>query len=885
MSYSILRITDGTNTVDFLDTRRGFLLHDWQPSISPFKGGGVWQSSPLSDGRRMVMRNFDNSIETFNLKCTAGSMDTVIEYVQGLMELLEKALAYWTTDWQKEPVWIEVRGAKESNTRYALIKNYTVEGLSSPFSQPFFAFCRALFTTDLTVILERDHWLDLAPGNSICVEANTLQEFDNAAQRVTRNISVAAGGDDMYIDQGAQAGFSGTTRLYVGVFPNDDIPAEVGLRFQNVTVPNGAIIKRAHLKVVASGSGSDDSYDLDFVIMGENVDDAAVWTDADINGIEGSNLYTNYMARKNLHHTYAVAVFTSHADSWAADGVSTYINGLEAVIQEIVNRPGWVSGNSLALFIDYRLPEDFGVGPDDSRAFYAQDDAINTEPILVIEYVEGDSTIDGREDTCVGFPYIANKHVRAQITNVYRYYDTDANDTPDTYSGNLVGAATPFQLLQNNPHDNDEILFGIASSVNDCAPFDSLIFDLLQACADMTVTWYYATAAGPPVVWTELTVYGNQQLDIPDETVAFWAQPNNWVLATVNGVEAYWVKAVFTSIGGGVQIAYQQNRDIYTSIVPFLDVDSAQIPGELSAKARINLLGTDNINPLNCIVIGLRSKSRGKDFSAYLNFAPKQNPLDVNFFYDAASVTLNSDTTSPSNYNISRATSAIISYGAIAGFVFSSDAAIQYRGRYRAYLRHKQTGGAEGDVRIRLGIQTARNIEIYTEGKFTHTLSQVVLLDMGVIDFGTNYILTPDDYVEHSKIILYQETLTASSITMYYYDLILIPADEFIGVYNTVGTSWFERLILGNYLDIDSIGNPRAQRAIMRRYTDDYATGNMMIAEWEYQTRDGPIFQSNSNQRLWFLFSSGAVFNAIFHSKIIGKLYRVSRYLSMRGNS
>jgi hypothetical protein len=158
---------------------------------------------------------------------------------------------------------------------------------------------------------------------------------------------------------------------------------------------------------------------------------------------------------------------------------------------------------------------------------------------------------------------------------------------------------------------------------------------------------------------------------------------------------------------------------------------------------------------------------------------------------------------------------------------------------------------------------------------------------MGIVEFGTDYVLTPDDYVEANVIGIHQEELSSSAITMYYYDLILIPADEYFGMYFATGWDWYERLLEGNYLDIDAIGNPRAPRSIMRRSIPSISKGtaNIVISEWEHQSRGGPILQKSADQRLWFLFASRDDVLSEFYSKVIGKVYRVSRYLGMRGTN
>ena len=108
-----LTITDGTTTIDI---KTGvFRLVDWTPITPPTKGGGVWQDSMLDDGRRLTMTKRANGREVFSLRVAGASMDDTIKETQELRRLLEKARQYWTTNWQREPVWIANRSSVSAN--------------------------------------------------------------------------------------------------------------------------------------------------------------------------------------------------------------------------------------------------------------------------------------------------------------------------------------------------------------------------------------------------------------------------------------------------------------------------------------------------------------------------------------------------------------------------------------------------------------------------------------------------------------------------------------------------------------------------------------------------------------------------------------------------
>lgn len=103
-------------------------------------------------------------------------------------------------------------------------------------------------------------------------------------------------------------------------------------RFQNVTIPKEAIIISATLSVYIDSLGQQDPA---FNIYAEAVDDATTLTTA-ANNISGRSR-------------------TTATVNWTATSLGTGFKpspNLATVIQEMVNRPGWVSGNDLMMIWD-----------------------------------------------------------------------------------------------------------------------------------------------------------------------------------------------------------------------------------------------------------------------------------------------------------------------------------------------------------------------------------------------------------------------------------------------------------------------------------------------------------------------------------------------------
>ena len=159
---AILEISDGTTTVDLLGSN-GYILNSWRPAISGYKGGGTFQSSSLSDGRRLVHKAFAAATETFDLKARDVSQDTLIKTTQELRRLLEKASDYWTNNWQDEPVWIKTKASNETNARYAIIHVGVIPEDENPFSQPFLQPSCDAVMDNIGLIVERGHWWSEEP--------------------------------------------------------------------------------------------------------------------------------------------------------------------------------------------------------------------------------------------------------------------------------------------------------------------------------------------------------------------------------------------------------------------------------------------------------------------------------------------------------------------------------------------------------------------------------------------------------------------------------------------------------------------------------------------------------------------------------------------------
>ncbi len=256
MSWSTLSIkwdspdTDVEPSIDIslLRGEDGYSLNGWRPSIAQLKRGGIWQSSPMVDGRQLAHAQLNNTVETFSLiaHSDAGE-DELILFTQELKRAFQKALSYWTADYQTVPVYLEAQAACETNARKAIIKSWSSPDEDNPFDQPFM---NPDGSAMLNIILniERGHWQSTPPATSECQEISSLG-IGNESQ----SFSPTAGTDDAYVVLNIGLIRTGETVCYAG----EDLSSNTlhsGIRFRNVTVANGATIVKATIRFTSAQS-------------------------------------------------------------------------------------------------------------------------------------------------------------------------------------------------------------------------------------------------------------------------------------------------------------------------------------------------------------------------------------------------------------------------------------------------------------------------------------------------------------------------------------------------------------------------------------------------------------------------------------------------------
>jgi len=162
-------------------------------------------------------------------------------------------------------------------------------------------------------------------------EIEVEDEEGNVVDTITINVSyddAEQENDEMdsMIDDDLDAGWEGD--------PEDFNVLTTGLRFQNITIPKGAIIEAAYVELVSHEAKSAEDVAL-IDITGEAADNAAMFSE---DALLTARTKTTAKVRWTVSEEWGL--WTSHKTI-----------DIKSIVQEIVNRDGWASGNALALFL------------------------------------------------------------------------------------------------------------------------------------------------------------------------------------------------------------------------------------------------------------------------------------------------------------------------------------------------------------------------------------------------------------------------------------------------------------------------------------------------------------------------------------------------------
>lgn len=654
---------------------------------------------------------------------------------------------------------------------------------------------------------------------------------------------------------------NGVTWSIVATAPVSEFGKILQIPADNPNVPGRILVVR----------GNNESVVADYSKIYISDDDGLTWNIAEIDNVHTFGGQHRAFLALAYHPTLERLFLLTYDPNTPTGNIYRSINGDSWIREYTHANLAWTEGASMVI---------------------ANNDRVIVSPNTIWGREWSDGLSMGRSNTCNNEVFVANKSNIANITHI-------KSDDGGVFTDIFPMVAYPTDLWPAVPADNDALYIGIDSSIIDSGPFDSVVFDLASTfeyhTAAVVLEYEYWNGA-----WVALSVQdGTDQFQTTGVNSIHWEQPSDWTTTAVDGVTAYWIRVVIDATGGTVFTAppSQQNRQVYSVVQSFAQIDDTSVLGDIPALMRAALLnrsdkdGGSNPPELadNRLIAGLRSYDRGELFKAYINFADEQNDDGI---------TVAAGTNSAFAADVTTPTGRRITYSAVAGDTsFVDRATIQlgasiiqdYYGIYHAFFRGKQHSGSAGDIDVRLQIRTGSGgITKTTTSKQFQTTNDWQLLDFGQVRIPTSSILNSDEIGDENIIAVQMKNTSGGSRTIYLYDLILIPVDEW--ALDSVDKANTSDSIIGRLndiprlLDVDSLTSFKRDIRTLVKTTD---INGFVIANYNAITNGSAILQANANQRLWFLSAKyGASDEWVSEPWVVHSVnfYKNERYLGLRGD-
>lgn len=544
-----------------------------------------------------------------------------------------------------------------------------------------------------------------------------------------------------------------------------------------------------------------------------------------------------------------------------------------------------------------------GVGADTNITSYRTSD----EDAQLFGYLDSARAIDY---TTAKEVYVNAQDAEYNITHIYHW---DAS--VPAFSANLINAALPFELFPNPVAVGDILYIGSTAGTLRLGTFNNLIFDLIPGTLTVVMEFSNVWQTGTPRDnTTGFTVAGVNGVHwwgtSPGAASVFDRSAFNlsWTQAAVNGVGAQWVRFRVTAIGAGT-VPQQQNRAVYSCMWSCIEYDPDDIGGDVPRKLRLRLYDeSDDSNTAvalegprtksNLVMVGARRLDRGADFRAYINLS--ENLAVVN----PAGVTIASPDAATVNFRWTTGealTTSTISASLTTRVTATLSAALSlhYYGKFRVFLRVTLTtvGGAgtfSADIRLVAqigsgGLSTASEtstVSITAPGAGA-VWSSGILVPCGDITIPAGNLLSTEQGDQVQFLVQCQIANVAPAVLSFeLYDIVLIPADEYVGVFeDSALLDDASYLRNGYHLDIDSVLNPATQvRSLLRNSSDEvvsnYIPGSSLI-----------VGDAHNVQRFWFLSAKYITLNSTdLYQSLPAASYRVlveqqKRFLGLYGDA
>ncbi|MFT6166590.1 MAG: secreted PhoX family phosphatase [Vicingaceae bacterium] len=285
---------------------------------------------------------------------------------------------------------------------------------------------------------------------------------------ITTVFPIVSGNDDA--EQDVLTGAMDLTSTDLEFTTDGSSTQAIGLRFQNVSIPQGSVIQSAFIQFQVDETNSTDTVNISW--GAELTDNAAAYT-ATTNNIAGRTFNTTQ-------------TFWNLVPAWPTVGIAGLDQRTPDVatqVQTIVNRSGWISGNAMAFgAVDPSVVSVPGYNANSSkRTAESYDGSVAGAPKLIVTYIPPARFIAGNFPITKGVSWKYDDSGldlgTAWTANNYNDSTWAFGDAPIGYS-NPVATTVDFGTDPNDKHITTYLRHTFSGT--NTAQYDSLIFDVLR---------------------------------------------------------------------------------------------------------------------------------------------------------------------------------------------------------------------------------------------------------------------------------------------------------------------------------------------------------------------------------------------------------------------
>lgn len=153
-----------------------FRVTNWEIQVPDYKGGGVFSSSPVAEGQKLIDGYWDNVTQTISFHLRGDTdQNTAANKLGELFKALQAARDFSKTSWVRDPVYMQFKAESETNYRYAFIANARIPQLADMYSIDF----KQLVMKDLDLIVEHPVAFGMPPGEGAPVLNGTRMTYNS----------------------------------------------------------------------------------------------------------------------------------------------------------------------------------------------------------------------------------------------------------------------------------------------------------------------------------------------------------------------------------------------------------------------------------------------------------------------------------------------------------------------------------------------------------------------------------------------------------------------------------------------------------------------------------------------------------------------------------